>query len=240
MSRKSFLLTLGLVVFLGTVLSLLGVWLLGHEPELYVQAEVPAGSERIRLSQEFEKKAFDLFNEIQNEDDWEAEFTEQQINSWLAEDFVESNLARQLPEQISEPRIALRPGRLFLAFRYGGPDFHTVISLQGKVWMAPREPNTLALEIESLKAGAIPLSPSFLQQELTEGARQHNIDVQWYRKDGHPVAVFRLQADRRDPGVQLRELELKEGAVRLKGRSLDPSLRGMPEWPFSLKKAGPS
>ncbi|MCS6976579.1 MAG: hypothetical protein NZM31_06160 [Gemmatales bacterium] len=240
MSRKSFLVTLGLIVLLGAVVLTVVVWLLSCEPELYVQAEMPAGPDRVRLSQEFEKRAFDLFNEIQNEDDWEAEFTEQQINSWLAEDFVESNLARQLPEQISEPRVALRPGKLFLAFRYGGPDFNTVVSLEGKVWIAPREPNTLALEIESFKAGAIPLSPRFLQQELTEGARQNNIDVQWYRKDGHPVAVFRLQADRRDPGVQLRELELKDGALRVKGRSLDPSLRGMPEWPFSIRKAGSS
>lgn len=236
MKRKSLLLTLGLVGLL-----LLGVgsalaWLLYSEPELYAQAAVPAGGDRQRSSQEFEKKAFDLLSEIQNEDNWQGEFTEQQINSWLAEDFVESNLARQLPSQITEPRVAFRPGKLFLAFRYGGEDLNTVVSIEAKVWVARREPNTVAFEIESLKAGALPLTPKFLQDELTEGARQNNIDVQWYRNDGNPVAVFRLQADRRDPGVQLLDLELKQGSVLLKGRSLDPTLRGLPDLPFSFQK----
>jgi len=234
--RKSLLLTLGLVGLLLLGVGSVIAWLLYSEPELYVQAAVPAGDDRQRSSQEFEKKAFDLLSEIQNEDNWQGEFTEQQINSWLAEDFVESNLARQLPGQITEPRVAFRPGRLFLAFRYGSEDLHTVVSIEAKVWVARREPNTVAFEIESLKAGALPLTPKFLQDELTEGARQHNIDVQWYRNDGNPVAVFRLQADRRDPGVQLLDLELKEGSVLLKGRSLDPTLRGLPDLPFSFQK----
>ena len=72
--------------------------------------------------------------------------------------------------------------------------------------------------------------------DVTIGARRNNIDVQWYRNDGNPVAIFRLQADRRDPGIQLQELELKQGSVFLKGRSLDPTLRGLPDIPFNLGK----
>lgn len=236
MKRRSLILTLvivGLVLIGGGALF---YGMLNAEPELYVEMAVPPGDERQQYSHDFEKKAFDLFNEIQNEDDWHEEFTEHQVNSWLAEDFVESNLAKQLPSEISEPRVAFRPGKLFLAFRYGGADWNTVVSVEAKVWVTKREPNTIAVEIERLKAGALPLTPKFIQDELTEGARRHNIDVQWYRNEGNPVAVFRLQADRRDPGIQLQELELKQGAVYLKGRSLDPTLRGLPEFPFGFTK----
>jgi hypothetical protein len=214
------------------------LWLLAWEPELYARAQIEDAQERLRLSQEFEKRAFDLVNEIQNEDDWQAEFTEQQVNGWLAEDFVESNLARQMPQGISEPRVAFQPGRLFLAFRYGGSSLSTVVSLQARVWIAPREPNTIAVEIERLRAGVLPIPLSFVQEAITEGSRQHNIDVQWYRREGNPVAIFRLHPDRRDPGIVLRELELGQGTIRLRGLSLDPGIRGSLEWPFSPGRPG--
>jgi hypothetical protein len=212
--------------------------LLHHEPEFYVATAVPPGDLRQHESRDFEKKAFQLLSEIQYDDQWQETFTEQQVNSWLAEDFVESRLAQGLPSEIRDPRIAFRPGKILLAFRYGNDEWGTVVSVEAKVWVCKKEPNVIAVEVEDLRAGALPLTHKVVMEQITEGARNQNIDVQWYRNEGNPVALLRLQADRREPSIQLQDLEIRQGSIFLKGRSLDPELRS-PEIPVTLKPAQP-
>jgi hypothetical protein len=212
--------------------------LLRHEPNFYRQSAVPPGAARQQQSKAFETQAFDLYREINNDLDWQAKFTEMQVNSWLAEDFIRSNLAQQLPAGVSEPRIAFRPGRVLLAFRYGDGTWDTVVSVEAKVWVPKQEPNVVALQIEDLRAGAMPIAVKVLQDELTEGARQQNIDVQWYRHEGKPVAILRFQADRREPSLQLDELEVGDGYLFVKGRSVDPDApRRIAEYPLDLRPA---
>lgn len=228
MRRWSYLASIALLIVIlgGGGIGLYSV--LHAEPDVYARAEVPPGEQRVLESHKFEQKAFDLINEIQF-GDYEAEFTAAQINSWLAEDFIETNLAKQLPNEISDPRISFEPGRIFIAFRYGGDTVNTVVSIQAKVWMVKREINVVALEIEKLRAGVLPLTPKVLQDHITEWCRGQNVDVQWYRNEGNPVAILRFQYDRREPSVQLQELELREGSIHLRGRSLDPDLLQIPK-----------
>jgi hypothetical protein len=112
-----------------------------------------------------------------------------------------------------------------LAFRYAQEEFSTVVSLQVKVWLPKRDRSAIAVEIESLRAGAIPLSWKLLQEQLTEQARQQNVHIQWYRNDGNPVAVLRFQADKREPTIQFQRLRIEQGRIQIKGRSLDPETR---------------
>lgn len=224
MRRWSYLASIALLIVI-VVGGGIGLYSILHaEPVQYVRSEVPPGEERVRESHKFEQKAFDLINEIQF-GEYTVEFTAAQINSWLAEDFVETNLAKQLPPEISDPRVSFEPGRIFIAFRYGGDAVNTIVSIQAKVWMVRREINVVALEIEKLRAGALPLTPKVLQDRITEWCRGQNVDVQWYRNEGNPVAILRFQYDRREPSVQLQELELREGSIYLKGRSLDPEFQ---------------
>jgi hypothetical protein len=70
-----------------------------------------------------------------------------------------------------------------------------------------------------------------LQDRISAWCRHQNVDVRWYRNEGNPVAILRFQYDRREPTVQLQELELREGSIYLKGRSLDPEFMQAPRPP---------
>jgi len=224
LGRKSFYIALALVLLLIAAVVGLFSYLLSREPKFYAAAEVPPGPDRQQASENFEKEATSLYSQIQNETEWETYFDEHEVNSWLAEDFIRSNLVQHLPKEISDPRVAFQPDRVLLAFRYGADSVSSVVSIEARVWMSRQEPNTIALQIEQMKAGALPLTTRFVQERLTESAHNLDIDLQWYRHDGYPVAVLRFQSQKREPTVQLEELKLMDGRIYLKGRSLDPNV----------------
>jgi hypothetical protein len=157
------------------------------------------------------------------------EFTDKQINSFFDADFGRLCRADKiLPEGISAPRVAIEPDKIRLAFRYGTGPWSTVVSIDLRVWLAAKEVNVVALELQALHAGSLPVSAQSLLERIYETARQQNIDVSYYRHNGNPVALLRFQADQRTPTVQLQRLELQQGLIRISGRSIDPvSLRAM-------------
>jgi hypothetical protein len=223
MSRKSAFLAIMIVLLLlggaGTTLALL----VRHEPAFYRRCSVRAGEHRVKCSGEFVGEfTTRLLGGILNHPQWDAQFTEEQINSYFEEDFVTKHSAENpLPEGISAPRIALGPEKVRLGFRYGKGWWSTVICIDLRVWLAAKEPNVVALEFESLSAGALPISAQSLLERVYEAARRQNIDPTWYRYRGHPVLLLRFQADRANPTFQLQRLELQEGKLLIAGRSLD-------------------
>jgi hypothetical protein len=49
----------------------------------------------------------------------------------------------------------------------------TVISISFRVWVAPKEANVVVLELQSLYAGALPISAQSLLDQLAELKRPH-------------------------------------------------------------------
>lgn len=216
-----------LVLVAGSLTTL--YFLIRHEPEWFRASAVPPGPERQRDSIEFESKAIALHQQItqENLEEWTLTATERQVNSWLAEDFYAHKFDRQFgtPEQVRELRVGFRQGKLLLACRWGSETWNTVISLEAKVWLSPSEPNVVAVEFLSLRAGALPFSIKSFQDRITELCRNQNVDVQWYHNEGNAVALLRFQPHRREPTFQLQELTLRDGELTIRGRSLDPDHR---------------
>src|SRR5205807_7493140 len=71
-----------------------------------------------------------------------------------------------------------------------------LVSLSLCAWLTPAETNVLALKLERFDAGLLPCSAQWLLERISETARQHNIDVSWYRHEGHPVALIRSEERR--------------------------------------------
>jgi hypothetical protein len=115
----------------------------------------------------------------------------------------------------------LQQDKIRLAFRYGTPPWSTVISIDFRVWLAPKECNVVVLELQSLHAGSLPISAQSLLEQLSEIIRKRNVDVTWYRHNGNPAAVLRFLTDQPRATVQLRQLELGNGMLRLAGQSLE-------------------
>jgi hypothetical protein len=241
MSRKSVLLGFGTVLLLAGTVTLVLLLLVRHEPDFYRRIALPAGQERKQRSSEFQTNFSQLVSEVMNQDSepWEFRFTDAQINSYLEEDFLRSgSVDKLLPEGIRSPRVAIEPDLVRLAFRYGSGPWSTIISVDLRVWLAAKQPNAVVLEIQALHAGSLPISAQSLLEQISQAARNMSgaaTEVTWYRHEGNPVAVIRFQADKPQPTVYLRRLELHHGEIRIGGRSSEAAaIRAMLS-PLALK-----
>src|SRR5262249_15115867 len=111
-----------------------------------------------------------------------------------------------------------------------------IVSIDLHAWLT-REPNVVALEIEGLRAGSLPIGAQSLLESVAEAARPHDIEISWFRHNGNPVAVVRFQATKTQPTVRLERLELHQGIIVIGGRSFEVfPLRAMLN-PSALKPA---
>ncbi len=228
MSRKSVLLGVGISLLLVGGAGATLLLLVRHEPSFYRRAAVPPGPEREALSKKFLGDAVTFQQHVANSTSWQDTFSEEQVNSFLEEDFVRSEAkAFTLPEHITDPRLAFESDRLRLGFRYHVGGFSTFVSITMRVWLPKAESNVIALEIQGIRAGALPVSAQSILERLTEAADGNNLKLSWYRYKGNPVAILRFQSDQRT-SVALENLDLHPGKIYIKGQSLEPAAPVLP------------
>jgi hypothetical protein len=198
---------------------------LRYEPLFYREGLCPPGPERKKHSLEFVNSALQLTADSRDKSRWASRFNTEQVNSYFAENLVsdgEGKMKELLPEGISDPRVSFGDGKVRLAFRYGTRPWCTVVSVDIRVWLVPNERNVVALEIESVRAGLLPISVQTMLERLAETIRQHNrsMEFTWYRYNGHRVALLRLQADRVVPTIRLDQVDLHDGVLTIQGSAL--------------------
>jgi hypothetical protein len=235
MRRKSIVFSAAIVLLLGGAAALL-VLLVRHEPAFYSRVAPPEGSQRKKRSGQFLQEFIQLGQDMRHYQEWNATFEQDCINSYFEEQFLDSGLAeRILPEGVTAPRIAVEPDRIRLACRYGSGALSTVISINVRLWLVQTESNAVALELQNLHAGAIPIAAQSLLEQLSEAARQSNIGVTWYRYHGNPVALLRFQTDQDRPTIRFDHLVLRDGAIEIRGRSPDTVTRTASYFPGQLR-----
>lgn len=195
---------------------------LSFEPVFYREALQPAGKVRQQASRDFEQRVINLVTDATYNKSWKFSCTHEQINSYFVEDFLKTKTASMLPAHVHDIRVQFLNDEIHLGFRYGSGTFKTIVSLTMKVWLAPRDPNTLVIEMVSMQAGALPFGVKTFHEEIAEQLRSQNIKTLWYRKDSHPTLVLKFQADRREPSFHFKHLEIKQGNFFIEGETLDP------------------
>lgn len=217
MKRKSVMYVGGLVLTLSVLLLIIAL-VLRYEPPFFREAEVAAGPERKRQAMEFLSACFQLGNGIRLDSRWQGKITTEQANSYLSENF-ESDVEKLVPPGVTDPRVTFDDGKIHLAFRYGSRPWSTVVSVDLRVWLVGKEYNVVALEVERIRAGLLPISGRSVLERLAEAIRSQNrgLEFNWYRHDGHPVALLRFQADRVVPTIRLQQLEVKPGELLIQG-----------------------
>lgn len=212
------------------------VVLVRHEPDFYRRAAVAGGPQRLEISNEFFVRDFVPFvaNFDGGREEWKAKFTQEQINSFFEEDFIrfgDADYFRKIG--IVNPRVEFTDDVIRIGFRYGTGWWSTVLSYDLKIWLAKNEVNVIAIEIQRRRAGAMSIPTQQIFKELKDVGRRQNIEVEWYRHNGNPVAIVKFQSDRPRPTAQLYNIKIEDGAVHLEGQSID-SVQIPPEEP--LKK----
>ena len=208
------LLALALVVIGAAVL-------LKHEPSFYRQALAAKGTGSKELSQRFLGQSISLGTAFkEGKGPWDYTFTQEQINSFFEEDFISLGEAEALRKHdVYEPRLVLEDNKLRVAFRYGSGFMATVISYDLKVWLVPKEVNTIAIEILAKRVGAIPVSSQGLLDGISDVVRTQGVEVAWYRHDNNPVAIVRFAPDRSNRTGQLLRLTVDARGIAIAGRS---------------------
>jgi hypothetical protein len=198
-----------------SVLTLLGVYLAArHEPAFYHEAlhidraVLEKGSDRML------QQTTALVSAVKKRGRWEALFTAEQINGWLAVDLVR-NHPNALPPVLHDPRVAIDAKRITVACRFDHDGLSSVLSLTVEPYVP--EPNVVALRIVRARAGLLPVPLGQVLDRLSEAARDMQIHLEWRRAGGDPVAMFSLPPAADDRPVRIETLRLGKGEVYVGG-----------------------
>jgi len=97
-----------------------------HVPEFYQQALTSAvpTAPQIQVGDEFERQALNLHNQATKPGPWQAEFTDEQINAWLAA-ILPRNHPQALPAETRDPRVKITERGVQVGWRYQTERFQT-------------------------------------------------------------------------------------------------------------------
>ena len=170
-------------------------------------------------SRELESRATALYSETRRPGQWRAAFTADQINGWLALKLAEL-YADALPDEISEPRVAIGDDRLTLGFRARRGGVDTVVSADASVLLT--DDGDVAIRLLSVHAGALPLPVMQVADDVSQACQKLSLPVRWTQDNGQPVALVDVN---QNSGKQAKQLfidavELRDGAIYLAGHTV--------------------
>jgi hypothetical protein len=203
----------GLSIF--GALVLLGLYLAArHEPTFYQAALEIEPAVLEKASDRMLQQATALASAVKKEKHWEALFTAEQINGWLAVDLVK-NHPTALPPMLRDPRVAIDAKTIAVACRFEHEGGESVLSLT--VEPSVPEPNVIALRILSAKVGLLPVPLGRVLDRLSQAARDMDFRLEWRRSGSDPVALLSFPSGEDDHPVRIEALRLGEGEIYVAG-----------------------
>jgi hypothetical protein len=192
-----------------------------HEPEFYRRALATRPVESGKLGDELERQVLDLRNNLQQSGRWQTVFSEEQLNGWLAED-LPVKFPQLLPPGARDPRVEIADDTLRVACRFDNGQVATVVSFALQVQLAA-EPNTLAIRLSRLRAGALPIALRQVLDPVTAAARKADIVLRWSQTGGDPVALVTVPSRHKDfvaGEIRLESVELVDHELRISGSTV--------------------
>jgi len=206
----------GILLFILTTAAAGTGWSLHQVPQFYREALSPPREPARRQQQAkcFVHQTLKLVDDMHYSEAWAQDFTEEQVNSWLAEE-LPRNADFWLPPGVSEPRIHLTPGAIDLAFRYRDSFVNTVISARLKPEM--RSPNLMAVEITEARAGGIPVPMQFVLAEISDSLHKTHWQHELVEEEGRRLIVIDLHQKKHQRTV-LESIQIVNGGFSMAGR----------------------
>jgi hypothetical protein len=174
-----------------------------------------------RGRQELESRATALYSDARNSGTWQAVFTAEQVNGWLASQLAEvpADKAEALSESVRDPRIAISPGLLTLGFTTNQGSVDTVVSVDASVFLT--EEGDVAVRLMKVQAGTLPLPVAIVADEIATACENLSLPILWSEHDGRPVAMIKIgNADAANgPRWFIDAIELTEGELFVSGHT---------------------
>ncbi len=199
-------------------------------PEFYQRAIAAAPPEDLaESSRELEQRVEQLHAEVAQTGTWSAQFDADQINAWLA-----AELPKRFPsvqaKGLQDPRVMISEGKLTLAARFTNQRVDAVLSCDLTAQLTDR-PNRLAVRIDDLRVGALPLPLSQCKQLIATAAARLHLNVDWDETDDEGTVAL-VELAERDPAEQeaadptahadtftVELIELREAELFIAGQS---------------------
>lgn len=194
-----------------------GYWSFQRVPDFYREAVRIEPARQQSANEALLQNAAALASNVRKEGRWQALFTAEQVNGWLAVDLKE-NYPDLLPDEVVEPRVKLSADGATIACRYVHGTVQTVLSLKVEPYMV--EPNIVALRIKEVRAGNVPLPLTQVLDALTSAAENLELPIRWLQTDGDPVALVSIPP-RHDEKTEYRleVLELRQDELYVAGHT---------------------
>lgn len=197
-------------------------FLLKQEPAYYTGPGAKAQATDEVVANEVITRYGDFRGDVLTKPEWAGVFSAAELSAFFREYLDDGgDLADSMPKGLHNPRVVVEGDRVKFAARYGEGFWSTVCSIELRAWLVGKKVNTVAVELCGVYAGSLPIESQVLMDWVTEKARDSNVDVAWYRHDGHPVGLFRFFANDPAPTTQIRMVKIGDGKLALAGRSLD-------------------
>lgn len=189
-------------------------------PEFYTRATRQLPIDLVAASETLEHDVDELQNAASHLGSWYATFTEEQINAWLVQQFPKE-FPKILPKGVEEPRIVIEDRRVLAAARYKNSRIDTIVSFEIKVELT-EQANVLAVRIENLRAGSLPLPLQSFLRGISVEAAKGDIVVIWDMDETGPVALVTVPSEHpsfeKSP-VIIESVTLQDGHVLLAGHT---------------------
>jgi hypothetical protein len=192
-------------------------WACQNAPEFYSEALNQKNVQVRQASDALLREAAAFASDVRKPGHWQALFTAEQINGWLAYDMLQ-NHPHLLPPGISNLRLAIDRDRAQIAFKWTKPAWSSIVSLETEIYL--REENVVAIRICKARAGLLPLPLGGLLHDLLAAAEEIGLPVDQQQVDGDPLLIISLAAIQpKDKVLCLESLELSNGEIYLAGHS---------------------
>lgn len=191
------------------------VWSLVQVPDFYEQAlaESPDLVAQQRAAKTFVARTVQLVDDIKHSDTWSQEFDGRQVNAWLANE-LHSKYAELVPPGIRDPRVGFDENYVLVGFYYETDQWQGVVSLRLRPWVP--KPNTLAIEIASIRAGLMPIPLDSVLEELSNQIQTDGWRAEWSQLDGNDVLLVHFDSGAEDQPV-LESVQVVGEMVRISG-----------------------
>lgn len=189
-------------------------------PDFYVAALEKPAAEPKQAADEFEREVLELQNGTRRAGEWQATFTTEEINGWLAHD-LPIKFPDALPAEVSAPRVAIDRQMIQVACKYAGPQLTSVISL-GVEPQVTSDPNVIAVRIRRVRAGSLPIPLGKFLDQISQHSAAAGLPLRWSEQEGDPLAIITLPLERSDlkgKVLRLKSIELREGEVVISGET---------------------
>jgi hypothetical protein len=190
MARKYRIAAVGMLTITVLLVAIAGgAYYAARQVEPYYEEAIRTEPEVLeRGSRELESRATALYSDAKQIGHWQALFTVEQINGWLATQLAADKGG--LPANMRDPRVAIARDRLTLGFRTKPGGVETVVSVDASVLIT--DDGNVGIRFMSVRAGALPLPVLQLADELATACKKLKLPVRWTQENGRPIAIVNI------------------------------------------------